>query len=85
MDESLTCLVYETHYSHLLRVEALNPAFAFPFEFSLMVIKPTIRRVIKRIITLHPQWKRPEFMGRHYTTVAQVVINSHSHRFYSQR
>jgi len=66
-------MIYEAHYSQPLQVEALNPASTFSFRF-LRDIKPPIRQVIKRIVTLNPQQQRFEFMGRHYTVVAQVLV-----------
>jgi len=81
LDESLICLVYEAHYSHFLQLEASKHALAFPFDI-LPEMKPPIRQIIKRIITLHPQQQRFEFTAQHYATVAQRLVNRHSDIFY---
>ena len=79
-DESLTCLVYEAHCSHLLQLEASKHALAFPFDI-LPEMKPPILQIIKRIITLHPQKQIFEFTARHYATVAQRLVRRHSDIF----
>jgi len=65
-DETVTLLFYEARYFHTLQVDASNSASAFP----LHDITQRIRGVIKRIVTLSPQWHRLEFTGWHYTLVA---------------
>jgi len=70
-DGTLTLLVYEAHYSHILQVEASNPASAF-----LLGLSP-IHRIIKRIFTLHPQRHRLQFTGQCYALVAEYYMNSY--------
>ena len=64
-DETLTLLVYETHYFHARQVEASNSASAF----LLPHFKQRIREIIKEIATFHPQRHRLEFTRQHYALV----------------
>ena len=80
VDESLICLLYEAHYSHLLQIEVFYSDFAPPFNI-LQGIKPQIRQIIKRINTLRPQQQTLEFTGEHYATVAKILIWSYSQFF----
>jgi len=74
-DEDLTLLVYEARYSHILQVEALKPALAFPFEFGSFFFGKETCDIIRRIVALHPQRHRLEFTAYHYATVAQYIMN----------
>ena len=66
-------LFYKAHYSHLLQVEASNPASMFPFN-----MKPEhIDQIVKQILTLHPELQRFELRGQHYAMVA----NHFMHRY----
>jgi len=65
LDETLTLLLYEAHYSHVLRVEASNPASAF----DIPDVKQRMRGIIMRIVTVHPQRHRLKFTGQHYALV----------------
>lgn len=69
-------LVYEAHYSHVLRLEASNPASVFSFNV-VGHIKQKIRDVIQGIITMHPERWRLDLTEQHYAVVAW-----YSMRFY---
>jgi len=66
LDETLILLVYEAHYSHILEIEASNPASTFP----LRRVGQRIRGIIKRIGTLHPHRHKLKFTMLHYALVA---------------
>jgi len=85
IDEWLTWLLYDAHYSHLLPVHALNPAFAFFFGSFPEDIKPSIRQIIKRIVTLHAKQQSLEFTRQHYTTVTHFLIRYYGLLFYCKR
>jgi len=70
-DETVTLLVYEARYFDTLQVDASNSASAFP----LRGVTQRIRGVIKRIVTLDPQWHRLEFTGWHYALVASHSLD----------
>jgi len=70
-DETVTLLVYEARYFHTLQVDASNSVSAF----NIPQVKQRIRRIIKRIITLHSRWHRLEFTGWHYALVASRSLD----------
>ena len=76
LNDTLTLLVYEALYPHILQVEASNPASAFP----LIIVPPRgrqIRGIITRVVTLHPQRHRLELTGRHYALVAWFSLEKY--------
>ena len=70
-DEIATLLVYEACYLDTLQVEASN----FASVFLLYDVNQQTRGVIKRVVTLHPQWHRLEFTGLHYALVASRCLD----------
>jgi len=74
-DPEMTLLVYETHYSYVLRVDASNPALGFPLEASPDP-KHYIRQFIKKFDNSHPEQQNFVFKGEHYATVAESMICS---------
>ena len=65
----VTFLVYEARYFHTFQVEASNSDFPLPD------VKQRIRRVLKGIVTLHPQRHKLEFTGWHYALVARHFLD----------
>lgn len=84
LDKWLTLFVYEVQYSHFLRVEASNPASAFPLKIGSF-LQREIRQIIKRTVTLHPQRQRFLFDGDHFTIVARHFVVFHLSSEYSRQ
>ena len=84
LDKWLTLFVYEAQYSHFLRVEASNPASAFPLKIGAF-LQREIRQIIKRTVTLHPQRQRFLFDGDHFTIVARHFVVCHLRSEYSRQ
>ena len=72
-DRELVSLIYEVQHSHILQVEASDPALVFPLMAYMESDEP-FDRVIKILFTKHPQYQRLEFTGQHYTTVAECFM-----------
>jgi len=64
--------MYEVQHSHILQVEASNPASAFPLVVDTKY--DGFSRLFKILFTNHPQYQRLEFTGQHYTTVAEYFM-----------
>ena len=75
-DKELTLLVYEAQFSHILQLEATNPASAFPLNV-LDALERQLHRIIGVIVTLHPQPQRFVFTGRHYAMISGHFIDSY--------
>jgi len=71
-------LVYEAHYSHILRIEASNPASEFRCNV-LTRIGQQICGILKRIVTTHPQRHRLELTGQHYALVGTYFMEQRLH------
>ena len=77
-DPALSVLVYYEHYSHLLHIEALNPASVFPpFILSYLEFGPQTHQVIKKIVAEQTKLQRDMLTGPHYATVAQYFMDRH--------
>lgn len=71
-DPGLSVLVYYEHYSHILHIDALNPASVFPlFIVSYLQLGPHTHQIIKAIIVKHTELQIDALTGHHYPTVAQ--------------
>jgi len=73
-DKTLTLLVYQAHYFHILQVEAPNPASAF--LHNVIRLSP-IHMIIKSIFTLHPLRHRLQFTGQCYALVAEYYMHNY--------
>jgi len=72
-DEELVSLIYEVQHSHILQVEASDPALLFPLMGHIYFFGP-FDWVFRTLFTKHPQYQRLEFTGQHYTTVAEYFM-----------
>ena len=72
-DEEIISQIYEVQHSHILQLEASDPASAFPLLMDIEYEGP-FERVFKMLFTKYPQYQRLEFTGQHYTTVAEYFM-----------
>ena len=72
-DEELISLIYKVQHSHILQVEASDPASVFHLMDDTEYFEP-FDRVIRILFTEHPQYQRLEFTGQHYTIVAEYFM-----------
>jgi len=65
-------MIYEVQHSHVLRLEALDPASLF----STISVGYTryFLEAFEMLFTKHPQYHRLEFTVQHYTTVAEYIM-----------
>jgi len=66
-------MIYEVQHSHILQVEASDPALVYPLTV-YMESNASFYRVIKILFTKHPQYQQLEFTGQHYTTVSEYFM-----------
>jgi len=65
--------MYELRHPHILQVEALNPASVFPLRIG-MIHEDVFHRIFKILFIKHPQYQQLEFIGHHYTIVAEYFM-----------
>ena len=71
-DEHLISMIYEVQHSHILQVEALDPA-SLSSTIGGEYIDP-FYRVFEILFTKYPQYQQLEFTERHYTSVAEYFM-----------
>ena len=72
-NRKLVSLIYEVQHSHILQVEASDPASVAPLMV-YMGYKEPFDRVFEILFTKYPKYQRLEFTGQHYTTVAEYFV-----------
>ena len=72
-DEELISLIYEVQHSHILQVEASDPASVAPLLVEMEYDEP-FEQSFKILFTKHPQYQWLEFTGQHYATAAEHFL-----------